>query len=186
SPESNIRTRLAPKMKAEKVDDHTVDFVLASPNPILHAEWDSWFIMSKSWAEANGATKVHGKSNQLSPFALKANGTGPFMVQSHEPGVRTTFKPNTNWWGKPEHNLTEVIFQTIKSDATRVAALLSGEVDMIDPVPVQDVPRVKASAGTAVMTGPELRTIFLNMDQMRDELLYSDVKGRNPFKDVRV
>ena len=57
---------------------------------------------------------------------------------------------------------------------------------MIDPVPVQDIPRVKSHAGTDVLTGPELRTIFLNMDQVRDELLYSDVKGKNPFKDVRV
>ncbi len=186
SPESNIRTRFAAKLKAEKVDAHTVDFVLAVPNPILHAEWDSWFMMSKSWAEANGATKVQTKSNQLSPFALKANGTGPFMVESHEPGVRTTFKPHAGWWGKPTHNLTGVVFQTIKSDATRVAALLSGEVDMIDPVPVQDIPRVQAGANTTVLTGPELRTIFLNMDQARDELLYSDVKGKNPFKDARV
>ncbi|MBN9259793.1 MAG: ABC transporter substrate-binding protein [Hyphomicrobium sp.] len=186
SPESNIRTRFAAKLKAEKVDAHTVDFVLAVPNPILHAEWDSWFMISKSWAEANGALKVQTKSNQLSPFALKANGTGPFIVESHEPGVKTIFKPNPNWWGKPEHNLTQVVFQTIKSDATRVAALLSGEVDMIDPVPVQDIPRVQASANTIVLTGPELRTIFLNMDQARDELLYSDVKGKNPFKDTRV
>jgi peptide/nickel transport system substrate-binding protein len=186
SPESNIKTRLATKMQVVKVDDHTVDFVLATPNPILHAEWDSWFIMSKSWAEANGATKVQATGTHLNPFALKANGTGPFMIVSHEPGVKTTFKPNPHWWGKPEHNLTEVIFQTIKSDATRVAALLSGEVDMIDPVPVQDIARVKASPANDVMTGPELRTIILNMDQMRDELLYSDVKGKNPFKDVRV
>jgi peptide/nickel transport system substrate-binding protein len=186
SPESNIRTRLPAKIKAEKVDAHTVDFVLATPNPILHAEWDSWYMMSKSWAEANGATKVQTKSNQLNPFSLKANGTGPFIVVSHEPGVKTVFKPNSQWWGKPEHNLTQVIFQTIKSDATRVAALLSGEVDMIDPVPVQDIPRIKANATTDVLAGPELRTIFLNMDQMRDELLYSDVKGKNPFKDLRV
>jgi len=186
SPESNIRTRFPAKMTVEKVDAHTVDFVLAVPNPILHAEWDSWFMMSKSWADANGATKVQAKSNQLSPFALTANGTGPFMVESHEPGVKTIFKPNPNWWGKPEHNLTRVVFQTIKSDATRVAALLSGEVDMIDPVPVQDIPRVQAAPGSTVLTGPELRTIFLNMDQARDELLYSDVKGKNPFKDARV
>jgi peptide/nickel transport system substrate-binding protein len=186
SPESDIRTRLPAKMKVEKVDDHTVDFVLAVPNPILHAEWDSWFIMSKSWAEANGAAKVQARGSQLNPFALKANGTGPFMVESHEPGVKTVFKPNPNWWGKPEHNLTQVVFQTIKSDATRVAALLSGEVDMIDPVPVQDVPRVKAHAGAGLLTGPELRTIFLNMDQFSDELQHSDVKGKNPFKDVRV
>jgi peptide/nickel transport system substrate-binding protein len=186
SPESNIRTRFPAKMKVEKVDDFTVDFVLTVPNPILHAEWDSWYIMSKSWAEANDAAKVQSNGPNLSPFALKANGTGPFTVESHQPGVRTVFKPNPNWWGKPEHNLTEVVFQTIKADATRVAALLTGEVDMIDPVPVQDIPRVKSNAGTDVMAGPELRTIFLNMDQVRDELLYSDVKGKNPFKDVRV
>ena len=100
--------------------------------------------------------------------------------------MRTVFKPNPDWWGKPEHNLTEVIFQTIKSDATRVAALLSGEIDMMDPVPVQDIARIKANPSTSVLTGPELRTIFLNMDSLRDELLYSDVKGKNPFKDVRV
>ncbi|MEO8652065.1 MAG: ABC transporter substrate-binding protein, partial [Hyphomicrobiaceae bacterium] len=180
SPESDIRTRFPAKMKVEKVDDYTVDFVLANPNPILHAEWDSWFIMSKSWADANGATKVQGRGTNLSAFALKANGTGPFKIDSHEPGVKTIFKPNPDWWGKPEHNLTQVVFQTIKSDATRVAALLSGEVDMIDPVPVQDIPRVKANASTDVLAGPELRTIFLNMDQVRNELLYSDVKGKNP------
>ena len=100
--------------------------------------------------------------------------------------MRTVFKPNADWWGKPEHNLTEVIFTTIKSDATRVAALLSGEIDMMDPVPVQDVDRVKNNATTNVLTGPELRTIFLNMDSFRDELLYSNVKGKNPFKDARV
>ncbi len=186
SPESNIKTRLMAKMKVEKVDDHTVDFVLAAPNPILHAEWDSWYIMSRSWALANGAAKVQAAGTHLSPFALKANGTGPFMIQSHEPGVKTVFKANPAWWGKPEHNLTQVVFQSIKSDATRVAALLSGEVDMIDPVPVQDIPRVKANPGNDVLTGPELRTIMLNLEQMRDELPHSNVKGKNPFKDARV
>ena len=186
STESNIKSRIAAGTKLVKVDDHTVDFILTAPNPILHYEWDTWYIFSKPWAEANGATKVQTSSSQLSPFTLKANGTGPFMVESHQPGVRTVFKPNPNWWGKPEHNLTEVIFQTIKSDATRVAALLSGEIDMMDPVPVQDIARIKANASTNVLTGPELRTIFLNMDSLRDELLYSDVKGKNPFKDARV
>jgi peptide/nickel transport system substrate-binding protein len=187
SPGSQIKTRAPADMKAVKVDDHTVDFVLASPNPILHYEWDTWYMYSKKWAEANGAAQAQSATaTSLSPFALKANGTGPFMIESHEPGVKTVFKPNSKWWGKPEHNLTEVIFQTIKSDATRVAALLSGEIDMMDPVPVQDIDRVKASPNATVLTGPELRTIFLNMDSARDELLYSSVKGKNPFKDARV
>jgi len=79
-----------------------------------------------------------------------------------------------------------VIFTPIGNDATRVAALLSGEVDVMEPVPVQDIARVNASAGVRVITDPELRTIFLGMDQKRDELLYSSVKGKNPFKDKRV
>ena len=187
SPGSQIKSRAPADMKAVKIDDHTVDFVLASPNPILHYEWDTWYIYSKKWAEANGATQAQAATaTSLNPFALKANGTGPFTIVSHEPGVKTVFKPNPSWWGKPEHNLTEVIFTTIKSDATRVAALLSGEIDMMDPVPVQDVERIKSNPSTDVLSGPELRTIFLNMDQMRDELLYSSVKGKNPFKDARV
>ena len=187
SPGSQIKTRAPADMKAVKVDDHTVDFILASPNPILHAEWDTWYIFSKKWSEANGAVNAQpATATSLSPFAVKANGTGPFMVVSHQPGVKTVFKPNPNWWGKVEHNLDEVVFQTIKSDATRVAALLSGDIDMMDPVPVQDVERVKSSPNVRVLTGPELRTIFLHMDSFRDELLYSNVKGKNPFKDARV
>ncbi len=56
----------------------------------------------------------------------------------------------------------------------------------MEPVPVQDIARINASPTSRVITGPELRTIFLGMDQKRDELLYSSVKGKNPFKDKRV
>jgi peptide/nickel transport system substrate-binding protein len=184
---SQIKSRAPLDMKAVKVDDYTVDFILSQPNPILHAEWDTWYIFSKKWSEAVGATQVQSaKSTSLSAWALKANGTGPFTIESHEPGVKTVFKKNPNWWGKPEHNLDEAIFTTIKSDATRVAALLSGDVDLIEPVPVQDMERISNDAKTQVMTGPELRTIFLNFDSFRDELKYSSVKGKNPFKDARV
>src|SRR4051812_4798729 len=184
---SQVKSRLPDKFKIEKVDDHTVDFVMPEPNPILHYEWDTWYIFSKPWADKVGATKPQSATaTSLNAWALTANGTGPFRLESHQPGVKTVFKPNPDWWGKPEHNLTEVIFTTIKSDATRVAALLSGEIDMMDPVPVQDIERIKNSPNVTVMTGPELRTVFLNMDSFRDELLYSNVKGKNPFKDARV
>jgi peptide/nickel transport system substrate-binding protein len=187
TPDSNIKSRAPSDMQIVKVDAHTVDFILKTPNPILHAEWDTWFIMSKAWSEANGATQaLSPRATNLAAWALKANGTGPFTVVSHTPGDKTIYKPHAAWWGKVEHNLTEVIFQTIKSDATRVAALLSGEVDMMDPVPVQDLERVNANPTTRAMTGPEIRTIFLNFDTMRDELLYASVKGKNPFRDVRV
>lgn len=184
---SNLTTRIAKDAKVVKVDDHTVDFILSSPNPILNSQWDTWYIMDKEWAEANNAAAPTPQAATTPSFAsLNANGTGPFTIESHQPGVKTVFKANPNWWRKPEHNLKEIVFTPISSDATRVAALLSGEVDVIEPVPLQDIARVDSSPNAQVLKGPEIRTIFLSMDQVRDELLFSSVKGKNPFKDVRV
>ncbi|MGL4976161.1 MAG: ABC transporter substrate-binding protein [Bosea sp. (in: a-proteobacteria)] len=184
---SNLQTRIPKDAKVVKIDDHTVDFVLSSPNPILNAQWDTWYIMSKKWSEANNSAAPTPASATTPSFAaLNSNGTGAFRIESHQAGVRTVFKPNAGWWQKAEHNLTEIIFTPIASDATRVAALLSGEVDVIEPVPIQDIARVNGSPMAQVMTGPELRTIVLGFDQTRDELLFSSVKGKNPFKDVRV
>jgi peptide/nickel transport system substrate-binding protein len=184
---SNFATRLPPDAKAVKVDDHTVEFQLATPNPILHYQFDVWYIMDKEWSEANNSTAPTPASATTPSFAaLNTNGTGPFRIESHQAGVRTVFKKNDAWWGNPEHNLTEIVFTPIASDATRVAALLSGEVDVIEPVPIQDIARVNASPNARALTGPEVRTIFLGMDQIRDELVNSNVKGKNPFKDPRV
>jgi peptide/nickel transport system substrate-binding protein len=184
---SNFLSNVPADAKFVKVDDHTVDVVLPSPNPILISQWDGWYIMDKKWCEEhNSVAPTPAAATTPSYASLNENGTGPFIIESHQPGVKTVYKPYPNWWGKPEHNLKEIIFTPISSDATRVAALLSGEVDVIEPVPIQDIARVNSSGNAAVITGPELRTIFLGMDQVRDELLYSNVKGKNPFKDVRV
>ena len=184
---SDLKTRLPADVKVEIVDDHTVDFVTEDPNPILYYEWDTWYIMDKEWATEHDAVAPTTAAEVTKGYAaFNANGTGPFLIESHEPGVKTVLKPNPAWWDTPDHNLTEVIFTPIASSATRVAALLSGEIDFMYPVPTQDIKRVDANAETSVLVGPELRTIFLGMDQMRDELLYSDVKGKNPFKDKLV
>jgi peptide/nickel transport system substrate-binding protein len=184
---SNLITRIDSEVKVVKIDDYTVDFILPRPNPLLHALWDTWYIMDKKWCEENNSVAPTPASATTPTYAaLHANGTGAFSVESHQPGVKTVFKVNPNWWRKAEHNLKEIVFTPIGSDATRVAALLSGEVDIIEPVPIQDIARVDASSNAQVLKGPEIRTIFLGMDQVRDELLYSNVKGKNPFKDVRV
>src|SRR5258708_21279628 len=184
---SNFLSNVPADAKFSKVDDYTVDVTLDSPNPILTSQWDSWFIMDKKWCEENSSVAPTPASATTPSFtSLHENGTGPFMIESHQPGVKTVFKVNPNWWGKPEHNLKEIVFTPIASAATRVAALLSGEVDVIEPVPIQDIARVNGSGNAEVLTGPELRTIFLGMDEIRDELLYSSVKGKNPFKDIRV
>ncbi len=187
---SVMTTKVQRDAQVVKVDDYTVDFILKTPNPTLISEWHSWFIMSKTWAMANGAEKpqVTAVNGGTSSVALKSDGTGPFIIVSHEPGVKTVYKANLNWWNaaNKHHNLDDAVLTTIKSAPTRVAALLSGEVDFIEPVPVQDMQRVSESPTTKVLSGPELRTIHLYMDQTRDELTYSNVKGKNPFKDVRV
>ena len=187
SPGSNFLSNVPADAKFSKLDDYTVDVTLDSPNPILIAQWDGWLIMDKKWCEENNSVAPTPASATTPSYtSLHENGTGPFTIESHQPGVKTVFKANPNWWGKPKHNLKEIVFTPIGSAATRVAALLSGEVDVIEPVPIQDIQRVNASGIATVMTGPELRTIFLGMDQARDELLYSNVKGKNPLKDIRV
>jgi peptide/nickel transport system substrate-binding protein len=184
---SDLGSRLAGVVEVIAVDDLTVDFVTEVPNPILHAEWDTWYIMSRAWSEANNATAPTNIADQTGSYAhMNANGTGPFRLASREADIRTVAVPNPDWWDTAEHNLTEVIFQPIAQDSTRVAALLSGEMDMVYPLPIQDLPRVDSTQGVTALTGPELRTIFLGLDQDRDELLHASVKGTNPFKDRRV
>jgi peptide/nickel transport system substrate-binding protein len=110
------------------------------------------------------------------------------MMVERVPGSRTVLVNNPNWWGNANkvHNLTKATFVPIANAATRVSALLTGEVDMIFPVSLQDINRVNATPGVKAMQGPELRTIFLGFDQHRDELLDMKGSGKNPFKDVRV
>lgn len=184
---SDLKTRIPADSVWTKVDDHTVEVKLKTPNPILYYEWDTWYILDKEWAEAEGAVNpVSAKDTNPGQAAYKANGTGPFQIESHEPGVKTIFAKNDGWWGTVEHNLDQVVFTPIASDATRVAALLSGDVDLIEPVPVQDIERVNSDPNTEALTGPELRVIHLGFNQIRDELPTSDVKGKNPFHDANV
>ena len=184
---SDMKSYVGQIKEIKKINDHAVDFVLNAPFPILPELFVGWLQMSKKWCETNQATKpVDRRKGIENAASFRANGTGPFRVRERQPNVRTTFARNGNYWGKIDGNVDEVIFTPIGNDSTRVAALLSGEVDVMDPVPVQDVARVNANPNLKVLQGPELRIIFLGMDQKRDELLYSNVKGKNPFKDVRV
>ena len=170
-----------------KVDEHTVDIFSKTPNPVLLRQLTEVRVMSRAWATKNNSVAPKdGKAKEENFAHRNAMGTGPFMLKSWEPDVKMVMVKNPNWWGKLEGNLTEVIYTPIKADATRVAALLSGEVDLVlDPAP-QDQPRLRSAGNITVMDGAENRTIFLGMDQFRDELPGSNVKGKNPLKDVRV
>ena len=185
---SDLKVVAALIESVEKVDDYTVDLVTPGPDPILPLQLEIFYIMDKEWSEEHGTTNATNvKGDDQGNYAnLNANGTGPFMVTERQPDVKTVLVENPNWWGTKDGNVTEAVFTPIGQDATRVAALIAGDVDMAYPVPVQDWERLEKAEGVRPLTGAEARTIFLGFDQDRDELLYSNVKGKNPFKDVRV
>jgi peptide/nickel transport system substrate-binding protein len=171
----------------KKIDDYTVEFDLPKINPIFLEHVQSIFIMNKAWCEAHKATKPQDFKNKEEAYtALNANGTGPYILVKREPGIKTTWKRNPNYWAKPAGNVQEVVFTPIGNDATRTAALVSGELDFILDPPPRDVAKLRNTAGVKIIDGPENRIVFIGMDQFRDELINSNVKGKNPFKDVRV
>ena len=173
--------------KVVKVDAKAIDIILVSPNPVLLRQLTELRIMSKAWAEKNKSVEPKDMKGTDETFAHRnAMGTGPYTLESWQPDVRMVFKRNPNWWGKMDGNVTEIVYTPIKSAATRIAALLSGEVDFVlDPTP-QDLARLRANPDLKVVDGLENRTIFLGMDQFRDELPGSNIKGKNPLKDQRV
>ena len=184
---SDIQSYVGSFKEVRKIGDYTVEIETSAPFPILPDVISQWRMMSKAWCGKHNALRpVDVRKGTENYASTHANGTGPFMLKERQPGVKTVLVPNPNWWGKPEHNLSEAVFTPIANAATRVAALISGEIDMMEPVPLQDIARIAADPNLKVMQGPELRTIFLGMDQKRDELLFSNVKGKNPFKDLRV
>jgi peptide/nickel transport system substrate-binding protein len=173
--------------KVVKVDANNLDIMLKGPNPVIVNQLTELRIMSKAWAEKNKSTEPKDIKTKDESFAHRnAMGTGPFVVDSWQPDQKLVLKRNPNWWGKLEGNLTEIVYTPVKQEATRVAAILSGEVDMVLDPNLQDLGRIRSTPNLKVLDGAENRTIFLGMDQFRDELPGSNVKGKNPLKDVRV
>ncbi|MBV8037539.1 ABC transporter substrate-binding protein [Roseateles sp.] len=170
------------------VDPLTVVFELDRPNPIVPELMSTLYIMSRRWCEAHRVTRpLDFKQQEESYASQNANGTGPFMLVSRQPGVKTVFRRNPNWWNRFEGNLQEFIYLPIANDATRTAALISGEVDFVLDPPPRDVARLRTLPQLKVLDGEENRLVYIGMDQTRDQLLHGrSPDGRNPFKDLRV
>ena len=188
APGSDLAAQLSAVKEVKKIGDDEVDFITDGPAPILPNYLASVAIMSKAWCEAHNTLSAATLKDEESYATRNANGTGPFMLKDRQPMVRTALIKNPNWWGLKDQpiDIDEVVFTRIESSATRVAALLSGDIDMIYNVPPQDIEHVEKNPTVKVWQTPELRTMFLGMDQSREELLESNVKGKNPFKDKRV
>ncbi len=173
---------------AKKIDALTVDFQLAAINPIFLQHVASVNVMSKRWCEEHRAARpLDFKNGEESYASFNANGTGPLMLVSRAPGVKTVYKRNPNWWGQYAGNVQDAVFTPIANDATRLAALVSGDVDFVlDPAP-RDIPRLRATEGVKVIDGPENRIVFIAFDQQRDASPHVKAPGgKNPFKDLRV
>jgi peptide/nickel transport system substrate-binding protein len=186
-PQGTLQIYVGGIKEIRKIDTHTIDLMLEAPAPVLLRNLVDFRIMSKAWAEKNHATNIQDfKAKEETYAAHHAMGTGPYKITAWVPDQKITMVANADWWGSNKGNVTDVSYLPIKSEPTRVAALLSGEVDLLTDLPTQDVGRLKQDAKLKLVEGNETRTIFFAMDQGSEELRGSDVKGKNPFKDKRV
>lgn len=189
-PLSQMKSSLQGVQTAKKIDNLTVDLVMKEPNPVLLNHLFQFRIASKEWAVKNKSEIPQNYKDREDTYSSRnTNGTGPFKVTLRQPDVKTVLVAYADWWnkGSPEKgNLTQVDLLPVKSNATRAAALLSGEVDFVLDPPPQDISRLKGNPNIKVVEGVEARFQYLAFDSNRSELLYSDVKGKNPLKDVRV
>ncbi len=186
APTSQIANALASIRSVDRIDDHAVDITTNLPDPILPEELPLWDIMSAKWcAEYDAVEPARAQASQESYASDHADGTGPFMVEQRQPEKLTVLVPNPHWWDEPQHNLDRVEFRPMTGTAG-VTALLGGKLDMLYFVPPQSIDRIARAKGARIVQGPELRTIMLGFNYRLDQLVDSDVKGANPFRDHRV
>ncbi len=183
---SPLKGNLPAYKSSRKVDDSTVEIEVTGPYPLLLNDLTNIFILNKAWLETNNATLPTDSGKGIKGYATdNANGTGPFLVESRRVDSKTVFAANPKWWDKPRHNIGKIEFIPVASAATRVAALLSGEIDFTNVAPLQDLPRLSASPDVKVLQTNELRTVVFAMN-LNDKLFESDVADKNPFKDKRI
>ena len=188
-PNSDMKELIGSITEVRAVDDYTVEIVTDGPNPILPSNLTNLFIMDKGWAEANNTVNVQDFEGGETTYATShANGTGPYVLQSREPDVKTVMVRNDNYWGIDQFpmEVTEIVYTPIQNAATRVAAMLSGEVNFLQDMPVQDIDRVNGADGLMVKQAPQNRVIFFGMNQGADDIEADNVDGKNPLADVRV
>lgn len=182
---ADTRSWFAPISDVKVVDAYTVDFLTDAPNPLFPSSIANWMIMDSGWAEANDTLRPDKENGNYA--TLNANGTGAFRVTAREPGLRTVLEPFENWWGEAEHNITRAELTPIQNPATALAALLSGDVDFINPVPIQDVARLADNPDVKVVQGIEARVMMLGFPHQAEALKFSaETTDANPFADARV
>ena len=164
-----------------KVDDHTIRIKTAQPAPLVPTDLSTFGVISAKCKDTTTEEFNAGK--------CAAGGTGPYKQTEFVPGDRVVLTPNAAYWGEKEP-WAKVTFKMITSAPTRVAALLAGDVDVIENVPTADVARLKGDAKIDVVSTVSNRVIYFHMDHFRDVSPF--IKGKdgaeikNPLKNLKV
>jgi peptide/nickel transport system substrate-binding protein len=187
---SVLRDSLDGIAAVKALDDHTVRFTTAAPDPSLWLKLADVAIMSGAWAEQHGVTTPadYNRAREETYASRHANGTGPFMVETFEPRGRYVLVRNPGWWGTADypHNIDRVFHTWKEGDAEKLAALIEGEIDLLMAPPYSALDQIRRTPGLKLAHRPALMTAFFGLDQGSPELRSSNIKGRNPFKDRRV
>jgi peptide/nickel transport system substrate-binding protein len=162
-----------------------VDIKLRGPDPTLLNNLAGVSILSEAWMRANDALEPADPARGRSSFASQnTNGTGPFRLVSRQTDNETVLSRFEGWWDRATHNFDRVVYRPIGSDATRIAGLLSGQLDLITPTPVQDVDRFRREPSIKLVEAQDLRVMFLGFNVIPTHT--TEGGGRNPLADVRV
>src|SRR5688572_28994341 len=168
---------------AQKVDALTVDILTTQTTPVLPLALINLRMMSKAWAEKHKVERPQDfKAKEETHATRNANGTGPFRLVRWDTDVKAVLSASPDYWGK-RGNVTEAQFLVVASAATRVAGLISGEIDIVVDPAVQDVVRLRGQNGIVVGETTGLGAQFLGFHHARAEI--PGMKA-NPFKDARV
>ena len=182
-PVSPLRGNLPAYKAAKKVDDYTVDIELVGPYPLLLNDLTNIHIFDLTWLTDNNSLKPTDVGAKIEGYATyNANGTGPFTVESRVPDTKTVLVKNPGWWDTSKSNVDRIEFTPITSAATRVAALLSGEINFTENAPSQDLPRLAAVPELKVMERTDLRTVMIGFNRKPKLANGAD----NKFNDLRV
>jgi peptide/nickel transport system substrate-binding protein len=184
---SELASYVSSIASVKAVDDHTIEITTRHPDMLLPVNLRQVAILSKRWAERHGIAKARPYA-QGAPRLERANGTGPFMLESHEAGQRTVLVRNPRWWRSAEspHNLERIVWNIVPDPKERLALLLGGKTDFIQDPPVEALGAIRSQPGLRVAETGELRVLLLGLNQGSPELRSGDIAGANPFKDKRV
>jgi peptide/nickel transport system substrate-binding protein len=164
---------------------HEIEIRTKRPDLILPVNLRNIAIMSRAWAERRDLAKVVPHDAHV---VNQANGTGPFVLQAHEPNRRTALVRNPRWWGLAQypHNIDQIVWTVMPDAEQRLEALLRGDIDFLQDPPLESLDRIRQRPGLRLAQTGELRVLLLGLNQGTAELHSSDVEGANPLKDRRV